>query len=331
MRKPIYWGLCSLLCAALLTGCTATAEQRTGQAEGYGGTLSVSVTVDGDDIKTVQVTSHSETQGVGTRAIDTLPELIAQQDSVEVDNVSGATMTSKAIKAAVRQALGMDDTLGDTIDMNGADATESTGITGLLSGVGMASTGRIGPGKDEQGNQVHSINIVFAAGQFDEDGRIRHIKVDQLEIGSPNMAEGNTFSGFPNEDGTQEDFMAEISSWVTKGALRDDYMLTSGSWRDQMDAYEQQFIGKTVDELESWYQTNFDTETGRPKPDSDAVTGATMSLRGEHGHILTAIRRAWKDAQLTGDESAPLTEPATPTDALTNTNTQSPDDNTSVG
>ena len=30
---------------------------------------------------------------------------------------------------------------------------------------------------------------------------------------------------------------------------------------------------------------------------ADATTMATMSLRDSHGDILTAIRRAWEDAQ----------------------------------
>jgi hypothetical protein len=62
-----------------------------------------------------------------------------------------------------------------------------------------------------------------------------------------------------------------------------------------MDAYEQMMTGMTMDEVRSWFGDNFSGETG--KPQSDSISGATMSLRGEHGDILLAIERAWEDAQ----------------------------------
>ena len=105
MKKVISLLLC-LGMAALMTACAATAEQHTGQAQGYGGPLRVTVSVTGTDITSVSVTSHNETQGIGSRAIETLPERIVEADSIEVDGGSGATLTSNAIKEAVAQAIG---------------------------------------------------------------------------------------------------------------------------------------------------------------------------------------------------------------------------------
>ncbi len=76
-----------------------------GSAPGYGGTLTVAVTLSGTDITAVEVTSHSETAGIGTRAIDALPAAIVAANSAEVDAVSGATVTSEAISMAVGYAL----------------------------------------------------------------------------------------------------------------------------------------------------------------------------------------------------------------------------------
>ena len=112
---------------------------------------------------------------------------------------------------------------------------------------------------------------------------------------------------------------AEISSWQSKGALGDRYRLKSGTWREEMDAYQRLFTGKTVDEIEAWYNKFCSEETGRPlmaeseseadqakyaalaeeeqRQLADATSMATMSLRDSHGDILTAIRRAWEDAQ----------------------------------
>ena len=68
--------LCALLLAACMCACSATAEELTGEAEGYGGPLKVAVTVTDGKISQVKVTSHQETEGVGTRAIDELPAAI---------------------------------------------------------------------------------------------------------------------------------------------------------------------------------------------------------------------------------------------------------------
>lgn len=77
----------------------------TGTAKGFGGDVTVTVVVDGDDIVSVEAVGASETQGVGSNAIDQLPAKIAEADSTEVDGVSGATVTSNAIKEAVNAAL----------------------------------------------------------------------------------------------------------------------------------------------------------------------------------------------------------------------------------
>jgi len=84
---------------------TDEAKTLTGTAEGFGGEVSVTVTLNGDDITAVEVVGDSETQGIGTNAIDQLPALIEAADSTEVDVVAGATVTSNAIIEAVNNAL----------------------------------------------------------------------------------------------------------------------------------------------------------------------------------------------------------------------------------
>lgn len=53
----------------------------------------------------VKVIECSETIGVGDRAIEQLPFVILDTQSTEVNLISGATVTSKAIIAAVNDAL----------------------------------------------------------------------------------------------------------------------------------------------------------------------------------------------------------------------------------
>lgn len=76
-----------------------------GSAQGYGGEVTVTVTVDGDDIVSVEAVGEKETQGVGSKAIDELPDKIEDADSTDVEVVTGATVTSNAIKEAVDKAL----------------------------------------------------------------------------------------------------------------------------------------------------------------------------------------------------------------------------------
>lgn len=336
MRNKLTLLLTGLLCAALMTGCTATAEDLIGEAQGYGGTLRVAVTMDGDRITAVSVMEHNETEGVGTRAIDSLPDAIVQAGSTDVDSVSGATVTSDAIKAAVQDALGQGHA-DTTAPQTNEGTTAFTLPDGAKRGIGMSATGRIGPGSDDQGIPVYSFNVVMASGVFDADGRILDIIIDQLEVATPNYDNSTMphFSGWPGQGGyalwndaegktdgltgdTEDDFIQELATWTTKRQRGESYMLTSGSWQSQMDAYQQAFLGKTVDELEDWFERAFSDETGRPlKEDSsaegdqskyealstedrtmlaDITSSATISLRDSHGDILTAIRRAWENA-----------------------------------
>lgn len=324
MRRNAKLCLC-LLSACLLAACSASADERVGEAQGYGGTLKVRVTVDGDKLTKVEVTSHHETQGVGTRAIDALPEAMASAGTWDVDTVSGATVTSNAIKEAVRMALGEDVPQASPVTSQQPDATQQP-VTFMpdnaLSGVGMVATGRIGPGTDDTGAQVYSFNVVFAHGTFDQSGKVLSLDVDQLEVATPNYdgASMPHFSGFPGQGEVSDDaFLEEVASWTTKRQRGDDYKLTTGTWEEQMDVYQQLFIGKTVDEIEAWYAKFCSDETGRPLKEestseadqtkystlsdsekstlTDVTSSATMSLRDPHGDILTAIRRAWEDAR----------------------------------
>jgi len=77
----------------------------TGTAKGFGGDVTVTLTVNGNDITEVKAVGASETQGIGSKAIEELPAAIEKADSADVDGVSGATVTSNAIKEAVKNAL----------------------------------------------------------------------------------------------------------------------------------------------------------------------------------------------------------------------------------
>ena len=66
--------------------------------------LVVEVQLAKNKIEAVTVKAHNETPGLSDAAIATLPAEIVKQQSIGVDTVSGATMTSKGILAAVETA-----------------------------------------------------------------------------------------------------------------------------------------------------------------------------------------------------------------------------------
>ena len=76
-----------------------------GTSTGFGGDITVKVTVDGGKITAVDIVSAEKEDGAYlTMAEDIIPKIIDAQTS-EVDTISGATFSSTGIKNATAQAL----------------------------------------------------------------------------------------------------------------------------------------------------------------------------------------------------------------------------------
>lgn len=75
-----------------------------GTAAGNNGDVKAVVAFDGDKISKIDLT-HEETEGLGDKAADKLVEEIIANNSVNVDTVSGATVTSTAVIEAVKAAI----------------------------------------------------------------------------------------------------------------------------------------------------------------------------------------------------------------------------------
>lgn len=76
-----------------------------GSAQGNNGEIQVKVTLEENVITAVEVTSHSETQGLADPAIEQIPAAIVEANNSIVDVVAGATNTSNGIMQAVSAAL----------------------------------------------------------------------------------------------------------------------------------------------------------------------------------------------------------------------------------
>ncbi|WP_353095922.1 flavocytochrome c [Tissierella praeacuta] len=77
----------------------------TGEGKGIHGTIEVEVTVSENEITDINVVKHDETPGVSDLAISDIPENIIKSQSLAVDTISGATLSSQGILDAVEQAL----------------------------------------------------------------------------------------------------------------------------------------------------------------------------------------------------------------------------------
>ena len=103
MKKFLVLSLAFCMVLGMFAGF-ASAETYTETVRGMFDGLVVEVTLNDGKIENVVVKSHNETD-TGIPAVELLPGQIVEAQSVAIDGISGATMTSNGIKAAVEAAL----------------------------------------------------------------------------------------------------------------------------------------------------------------------------------------------------------------------------------
>ena len=112
-------------------GASEEAVMSTGSAKGIDGDVVVRVTADSETIYAVEIVEQHETQGIGSVAVEKLPGAIVGANSILVDSISGATVTSTAIKDATREALtkaGFDPTVFE-VEPDAAAPVDRTPVT----------------------------------------------------------------------------------------------------------------------------------------------------------------------------------------------------------
>ena len=104
----------------------------TATAKGFGGDVSVTLTLTDGAITGCTAEGKDETEGVGSQAIAKMPGEIAESGSIAVDGVSGATITSTAIKEAAAAAL---------TACGGSSSTASSAASGTASSAAASAAG----------------------------------------------------------------------------------------------------------------------------------------------------------------------------------------------
>lgn len=95
------------LCAMLVSvaACGSSAKEFSATGKGYGGDITVTITVEENKMTDVKIKGDKETPTIGSTAVEQLPEKILKANSYDVEVVTGATVTSTAIKDLTKEAM----------------------------------------------------------------------------------------------------------------------------------------------------------------------------------------------------------------------------------
>ena len=141
-----------LACTMMVFGASAMAEDSfSATARGFGGDVTVTLTIDGDRLVNVTAEGADETAGIGGTALEQLPQKMVKTNSVEVDGITGATFTSNAILTAAAQALSESGVTLTKVDSENTSTYEDVttdvvvvggGITGMSAAIALADAGQ---------------------------------------------------------------------------------------------------------------------------------------------------------------------------------------------
>ena len=116
-----------LLSFCLILGCMAVASAGSfipgdyeATAQGFGGDVTVLITVTEDDLTSVAIVANDETPTVGGAALEELGSQLYDAKSADIDGVAGATITSNAVKEAAAKAFAL--ATGEAAEAPAADA-----------------------------------------------------------------------------------------------------------------------------------------------------------------------------------------------------------------
>ena len=260
MKKLLALLLTAALCAGLCSVSVAEAPAKTamvpgtyeGSAQGMNDVLTVSVTVTEDKIEAVQVTAHQETPGIGAplgygtdgaegdTPIAVIPSRIVENQSITVDSVTGATITSYAVMGAVKDALTKAgaNTAEWQIKAEKAapEAFEETADVVVLGGGGAGLAAAISALE----NGAESVIIVEKCGAVGGDtlvcGAIYNCPDEELQSkGTMTEAQHNT-----------------IKAAIEREAVSDDHKALQETVAAELKAYEE--AGRTdIFDSDAWY------------------------------------------------------------------------------
>lgn len=230
-----------------------TAGTYTGTAKGMNDDVTVEVEVTADSIVSVKVTSEQETPGIGSplkdadgnaltaggvAPVDSIPEAIVANQSLAVDNAAGATITSAAVKAAVKDALTQ---AGANLDDWNAEVPAGEAVADQEADVAVVGGGGAG------------LAAAIAAGQ--QGAKVVVIEKN-AEVGGDTLVCGAIYNT-PNEELQKEVTMTDAVKTTVEKALATDIEKEDGKAlqaevQKQWDEYKKS--GRTdLFDTKEWY------------------------------------------------------------------------------
>ena len=126
-KKIIALVMCAAMSASMFVGCSPKKADGgisdgtyTGEGNGKGGKIVVELTIKDEKISDVKVKEHGETPGFAD-ALDKMSADMVAKNAIEVDMVSGATLSSTGIIEAVKDAFSKTGATPDKLVANGAE------------------------------------------------------------------------------------------------------------------------------------------------------------------------------------------------------------------
>lgn len=277
----------SLVVAVTLAACggsssSSTAapagETKTGKAEGFGGDVTATLTVTDGTITDCVLEGPDETETIGGAALEDLAKQVVAANGPEIDGVAGATVTSKAVKKAVAEAMGVElkEEEAPASSVAPAEPAAKVEVEGGIQ-IGQAYAAAHGTKCFTEAVAVVKDDVILAA------------YIDDFQFGGADSG----VTPVPNGDG---DFAAGFAEGKVLYSKRVNAAYYSKNMADKagstvaidanFDAIQSFAVGKTISELEE--------VAAKGEAAVDAVSGATLA---DTAGYLNAIVAAAKNAQ----------------------------------
>lgn len=268
-----------LLSAALFLVMSSASYSETlhGESQGFGGPVSVVLTVEAGKITSAKITGSGETPEIGGAAIPKLEGQVVSSNGPEIDGVTGATATSTAVKKAVSRAMGIELPEEPAPKLT-AQPQAPAKIIPIDGGLQIGQVYTI----------AHGTKCFTEAVAVVKDDTVIAAYLDDFQF----LPKAPELSGVPNSDNDFGKNYADGVILVSKRGSADYYsgMMRRGAnatvpINQNFDAIQNFAAGKTIDELEA--------AAGMTNA-ADAVSGATLQ---DTANYLKAIALAAREAK----------------------------------
>ncbi len=209
----------------------------TAEAEGKDGNIKVEVTFNETEITDIKIISQSETDGIGTSALERIKSDVLSGQTLAVDAISGATETSEGLLAAIEETVVL---AGGDVEVlkNKVVSKENEGkVEKLTADVVVVGAGASG--------------VSAAVSAADKGAKVILIEKTAVIGGASNLSWAGKFynSSAAINNGLKVEVESEIANWII-----------NNHWRVDAAAIRQYVTksGETYDWLaEKGYQTTF--------------------------------------------------------------------------